>query len=143
MAEALLNKLGKGRFRAFSAGLHPVGHVHPLAVERLDMEEVPHADARSKGWQEFSGADAPVLDFVITVCDQAAKETCPTWAGQPIVAHWGVPDPTEVSAQEQHIAFAKAFAILERRIALFTSLPISSLERLALQNKVQDIGNSA
>lgn len=141
MAEGLLNKYGNGRFRAFSAGSFPTGQVNPFALERLEQEGIILADARSKSWDEFVKPDAPVMDFVITVCDNAAKEVCPVWPGQPINAHWGVFDPAAAEEKEKRIAFAKAFAILERRITLFTSLPIPSLERMALERQVQDIGN--
>jgi arsenate reductase len=141
MAEGLLNKYGSGRFQAFSAGSFPTGQVNPFALERLELEGIVLADARSKSWDEFAKPDAPVLDFVITVCDNAANEVCPIWPGQPITAHWGVFDPAAADENEKRIAFAKAFAILERRIALFTSLPIVSLERMALERQVRDIGN--
>lgn len=142
MAEGLLNKLGQGKFRAFSAGSHPTSQVNPYALERLKLEGISFPDARSKSWNEFIQADAPVLDFVITVCDNAANEVCPIWLGQPITAHWGVFDPAAAEEHEKHMAFAKAFAILERRITLFTSLPMASLERLALQRQIQDIGKA-
>jgi len=141
MAEGLLNKYGNGRFRAFSAGSFPTGQVNPFALERLEQEGITLADARSKSWDEFAKPDAPAMDFVITVCDNAANEVCPVWPGQPINAHWGVFDPAAAEEKEKRIAFAKAFAILERRISLFTSLPITSLERMALERQVQDIGN--
>ena len=141
MAEGLLNKYGHGRFQAFSAGSFPTGQVNPYALERLQLEGITLADARSKSWDEFAKPDAPALDFVITVCDNAANEVCPAWPGQPITAHWGVFDPAAVEEKEKRIAFAKAFAILERRIVLFTSLPIASLERMALERQVRDIGN--
>jgi arsenate reductase len=142
LAEALLNAKSDGRFRAFSAGSHPTGQVNPLALERLDREQIPAGEARSKGWDEFAQADAPPLDFVITVCDAAAGEVCPAWPGQPITAHWGVPDPAAATGTdaERRLAFAKAFVLLERRIALFASLNPASLERLALQRQVRDIG---
>jgi arsenate reductase len=133
MAEGLLNKYGNGRFRAFSAGSFPTGQVNPFALERLEQEGITLADARSKSWDEFAKPDAPAMDFVITVCDNAANEVCPVWPGQPINAHWGVFDPAAAEEKEKRIAFAKAFAILERRISLFTSLPITSLERMALE----------
>jgi arsenate reductase len=144
MAEALLNHLGKGRFQAFSAGSHPTGTVNPLALERLAREGIPAGEPRSKNWDEFAAPDAPPLDFVITVCDNAAGEVCPAWPGQPITAHWGVFDPAaeEGPESERRLAFAKAFAILERRIGLFTSLNPASLERLALEQKVRDIGHA-
>ena len=142
MAEGLLNKYSNGRFQAFSAGSFPTGQVNPSALERLELEGITLADARSKSWDEFAKPDAPVLDFVITVCDNAAKEVCPVWPGQPITAHWGVFDPAAAEEKEKRIAFAKAFAILERRIALFTSLPIASLERMALERQVREIGKT-
>jgi arsenate reductase len=142
MAEGLLNKYSNGRFQAFSAGSFPTGQVNPSALERLGLEGITLADARSKSWDEFAKPDAPVLDFVITVCDNAAKEVCPVWPGQPITAHWGLFDPAAAEEQEKRIAFGKAFAILERRIVLFTSLPIASLERMALERQVREIGNT-
>lgn len=141
MAEGLLNKYGNGRFQAFSAGSFPTGQVNPLALDRLELEGISLPNARSKSWDEFAKPDAPALDFVITVCDNAANEVCPVWPGQPITAHWGVFDPAAAEENEKRIAFAKAFAILERRIILFTSLPIASLERIALERRVRDIGN--
>ncbi len=141
MAEGLLNKYGNGRFQAFSAGSFPSGYVNPFALERLELEGISLPDARSKSWDEFAKPDAVALDFVITVCDNAANEICPVWPGQPINAHWGVIDPAVAEEKEKRIAFAKAFAILERRIVLFTSLPIASLERMALERQVRDIGN--
>ncbi|MGI2323476.1 MULTISPECIES: arsenate reductase ArsC [unclassified Methylococcus] len=145
MAEALLNHLGKGRFRAYSAGSHPTGRVNPLALERLTKEGVPADEAHSKSWDEFAVPGAPPLDFVITVCDNAAGEVCPVWPGQPITAHWGLPDPAAVegSESERRFAFAQTFALLERRITLFTALNPHSLERLALERKLRDIGRTA
>lgn len=142
MAEALLNHLGIGSFRAYSAGSHPAGRVNPLALERLEKEGVPADGARSKSWDEFASPGAPPLDFVITVCDNAAGEVCPVWPGQPVTAHWGLPDPAAVegSEGERRLAFAQAFAVLERRITLFTALNPHSLERLALERKLRDIG---
>lgn len=142
MAEGLLNKFGAGRFRAFSAGSRPTGKVNPFALERLKREDIELADARSKSWDEFARPGAPALDFVITVCDKAAAEVCPAWPGQPITAHWGVFDPAAVegSDDEKRMAFAQAFALLERRILLFTSLNPASLERLALEEQVRKIG---
>lgn len=140
MAEGFLNKLGTGRFRAFSAGSHPTGKVNPFALERLQIEGISLADARSKSWDEFTQPGAPALDFVITVCDNAAGEVCPVWPGQPITAHWGLFDPAAVDDNVKRIAFAQAFAILERRIALFTSLRLESLERMALEQQVREIG---
>ena len=141
MAEGLLNKVGAGRFHAFSAGSQPTGQVNPFALERLQLEGISVTEARSKSWNEFAKTDAPQMDFVITVCDNAANETCPIWPGQPITAHWGVFDPAAVDEKEKHIAFAKAFAVLERRINLFTSLRPESLEQMALQQQVREIGN--
>lgn len=141
MAEGLLNEYGNGQFHAYSAGSFPTGQVNPYALERLQLEGINLADARSKSWNEFAHPDAPALDFVITVCDNAANEVCPVWPGQPITAHWGVFDPAAMDEKEKRLAFAKAFAILERRIALFTSLPMASLERMALQRQVRDIGH--
>lgn len=144
MAEGLLNKLGGGRFRAHSAGSHPTGRVNPLAIDKLQHEGIDTSFARSKSWDEFAQPGSPNLDFVITVCDDAAAEVCPTWPGQPITAHWGIPDPAAVvgSDGEKHLAFAKAFVLLERRIALFTSLHPASLERLALEQQVRAIGHA-
>ncbi len=141
LAEGLLNKYSNGRFQAFSAGSMPTGQVNPRALERLELEDITLPNARSKSWDEFAKPDAPALDFVITVCDNAANEVCPVWPGQPITAHWGVFSPAAAEENEKRIAFAKAFAILERRIVLFTSLPIASLERIALERRVRDIGN--
>ncbi|MGH8499875.1 MAG: arsenate reductase ArsC [Methylococcales bacterium] len=142
LAEALLNKYGKGRFRGFSAGSHPTGTVHPLASERLRLENIPLADARSKSWNEFAQPGAPDMDFVITVCDKAASEVCPVWPGRPITAHWGVLDPAAADENGKPLVFARAFAILERRISIFTSLHPESLEKLALEQKVRAIGLS-
>lgn len=142
LAEALLNAKGKGRFRAFSAGSHPTGNINPLALERLEREGIPVGEVRSKSWNEFARTEAPSLDFVVTVCDDAAGEVCPAWPGQPITAHWSVPDPAVVVGNEgeQRLAFARAFTLLERRICLFASLNPTSLERLALERQVRDIG---
>lgn len=142
LAEGLLNKYARGRFNAFSAGSRPTGQVNPYAIERLELEGISLAGAKSKSWDEFARPDAPALDFVITVCDKAAQEVCPVWPGHPISAHWGVFDPAAVDEHEKRIAFAKAFAILERRIFLFTSLPMDSLERMVIQHKVRDIGET-
>ncbi len=144
MAEGLLRKFGIGRFRAYSAGSHPTGTVSPLALEKLEKEGIDPSFARSKSWDEFVQPGAPRLDFVITVCDRAAAELCPAWPGQPITAHWGVPDPAAVdgSEGEKRMAFAKAFVVLERRIALFTNLNPASLQRLALEQKVREIGRT-
>jgi arsenate reductase len=140
MAEALLNERGKGRFQAFSAGSHPTVVVNSFALERLEKENVPFENVRSKSWDEFARVDSPVMDFVITVCDNAAGEVCPAWPGQPITAHWGVFDPAAAVENEKFIAFSKAFAILDRRVSLFTCLNPSGLERLQLQQQVREIG---
>jgi arsenate reductase (thioredoxin) len=142
MAEGLLNRLGQGRFRAFSAGSHPTGTVNRFALERLEKEGIPLPEARSKSWNEFAEPDAPAMDFVITVCDNAAGEVCPAWPGQPITAHWGVFDPAAVQDNDKTMAFSKAFAILHRRIGLFASLNPASLERLALEQKVREFGRT-
>jgi arsenate reductase len=145
MAEGLMNKLGAGRFRGFSAGSHPTGTVNPYALEKLRKEGIDTTGLRSKSWDEFVLADAPMLDFAITVCDRAQGEVCPAWPGQPITAHWGVHDPAaaEGSEAEKRLAFAQVFAILERRIALMTNLNPASLERLALEKEVRRIGHDA
>lgn len=144
LAEALLNHWGKGRFRGFSAGSFPKGQVHPLAIELLQWTELPAEDLRSKSWDEFAAPDAPPIDFVITVCDNAAGEACPIWPGKPMTAHWGVPDPAAVEGDaEKASAFRKALAELEARIKLFLSIPVESLDRLALQQAVRGIGQTA
>lgn len=140
MAEALLNHLGKGRFLAFSAGSHPAGKVNPFALERLRAENILAEGARSKSWDEFAGADAEKMDFIITVCDKAAGEVCPVWPGQPITAHWGVADPAVAEDSQKFIEFAKAFAVLERRINLFVNLNSAGLERMLLEQQVRAIG---
>ncbi len=142
MAEAILNQLGGGRFRAYSAGSQPAGAVNPMAIELLARNRFPTEDLRSKNWDEFSAPDAPRMDFVLTVCDKAAGEVCPVWPGQPMSAHWGVEDPVAVEGSEAHRrkAFSDAFMILNRRIAIFLSLPIDKLDRLSLQNELRRIG---
>jgi arsenate reductase len=144
LAEAILNERGKGRFKAFSAGSHPKGAVHPLALALLERRGLPTNGFRSKAWDEFAQSGAPPLDFVFTVCDNAAGEVCPIWPGQPMTAHWGQPDPAAVEGTDldKRNAFREAFRTLERRIELFIALPISTLERLALGNKVREIGKS-
>ena len=144
LAEAILNHKGQGVFQAFSAGSHPTGTVNPHAIALLQRMRVPTEGLRSKSWDEFAAPGAPRLDFVFTVCDKAAGETCPFWPGQPMTAHWGVEDPAAVEGSEIDIvtAFRNAFLVLQRRIELFTSLPIASLDRLTLQARVQDIGQS-
>jgi arsenate reductase len=142
MAEALLNFWGKSRFRAFSAGSHPKGQVHPLTLETLARAHLPAPGARSKSWDEFSRPGAPKLDFVFTVCGNAAKERCPHWPGQPMTAHWGVDDPAAGAGpiEEQERAFNRALRELDARIKLFVNLPFDSLDRLTLQERVRSIG---
>ncbi|MDP3010641.1 MAG: arsenate reductase ArsC [Methylococcales bacterium] len=140
MAEAILNHVGKGRFQAYSAGSMPTGVVNPFALKQLEKENMILENPRSKNWNEFAQPDSPHLDFVITVCDNAAGEVCHVWAGQPITAHWGVFDPAAAEEDQKNIAFAQAFTILHRRIALFASLNLSSLNDLALKQSVHDIG---
>jgi arsenate reductase len=142
MAESLLNYWGQGRFRAFSAGSKPKGEVHPLTLEVLERTHLPTEGVRSKSWNEFSGPGAPRLDFVFTVCGNAAKEECPYWPGAPLSAHWGVADPAAAlgSREEQVRAFSRALRELEARIKLFMSLPIDSLDKMALKEKLQAIG---
>lgn len=142
MAESILNNLGGGRFRAFSAGSHPAGQVNSLAIELLERNHFKTDGLRSKNWSEFAQADAPHMSFVLTVCDKAAGEVCPVWPGQPMSAHWGVPDPAEVKGTEDAVkkAFSDAFMILSRRIALMVNLPLEKLDRLALQKELVDIG---
>ena len=142
LAECILNREGRGRFRAFSAGSPPKGQVHPFALELLNKMNHPTAGLRSKSWDEFATPDAPALDFVFTVCDNAASEVCPFWPGQPMTAHWGVPDPAaaEGSDAERHLAFADAYRMLSNRISIFTNLPMQSLDRLTLQKRLDEIG---
>jgi arsenate reductase len=142
MAEAILNKLGAGRFRAFSAGSQPKGRVHPHTIQLLQSLGYDTASFRSKSWNEFARPGAPSLDFAFTVCDNAAGETCPVWPGQPMTAHWGVPDPAEAtgSPAEIALAFKDAYRMLHQRIAVFTALPIRSLDQLSLQRRLKEIG---
>ncbi len=144
VAEALLNHWGKGRFRAYSAGSRPKGAVNPLTLELLRAMKLPTERLRSKSWNEFARPDAPRMDFVFTVCDQAASEVCPVWPGQPITAHWGVPDPAAVEGtrDEKMAAFRDAFHRLDTRIKLFLALPVAKLDRLALQREARRIGGS-
>ena len=144
LAEAILNRKGKGVFTAYSAGSRPSGTVRPEALMQLDLEHIPTAGLRSKSWNEFAAPGAPKMDFVFTVCDNAAKEQCPYWPGQPMTAHWGVPDPAAVTGAAEQIerAFRDAFSILDRRIALFLALPLGSLKKLAIQKEIIDIGRS-
>ena len=142
LAEAILNAEGKGRFKAFSAGSHPSGKVHPFAIELLQQRRYPIEVLRSKSWDELAAPDARELDFIFTVCDNAAGEVCPIWPGKPISAHWGVDDPAAVegSDEDKRKAFMKAFAVLQRRISLFASLQLDQLDRFSLQTKLRDIG---
>ncbi|MCK9506985.1 MAG: arsenate reductase ArsC [Pigmentiphaga sp.] len=142
LAEALLNDLGKGRFRAFSAGSHPKGEVHPLALATLERLRLPATAYRSKSWDEFVTPGAPVFDFIFTVCDAAAGEACPLWPGKPVSAHWGVPDPAAVEGTEeqQRKAFHDTAIVLNRRIELFLSLPLQRLDAMSLQRELHDIG---
>ncbi|MDP2416262.1 arsenate reductase ArsC [Rhodoferax sp.] len=142
MAECILNHLGGGRFRAYSAGSHPAGQVNPLAIELLQRNHYKTESLRSKNWNEFALADAPHMNFVLTVCDKAAGEVCPFWPGQPLSAHWGVPDPASVVGDEQAVekAFADTFIVLSRRIALMVNLPFEKLDRLALHKELVEIG---
>jgi arsenate reductase len=144
LAEQLMNHWGKGRFRGFSAGSHPKGEVHPIALALLGHMNLPSAGLRSKSWDEFAASGAPRLDFVFTVCDNAAAEVCPVWPGQPMSAHWGVADPAAVSGPETQrwLAFRQAFRELENRIKIFASLPIRSLDRLKLQERLDAIGRT-
>jgi arsenate reductase len=144
LAEAILNDRGKGRFRAFSAGSHPTGKVNAFALTVLERAELPTRGLRSKAWDEFAAPGAPVLDFVFTVCDNAAGEVCPVWPGQPITAHWGLPDPAAVEGTdlEKLAAFRGTFRLLERRIALFTSLPLARLDAMALGAQLREIGRA-
>ena len=143
MAEAIMNRKGAPTFRAFSAGSHPSGKVRPEALRQIEAAGLNAAGARSKSWDEFSVPGAPHLDFVFTVCDNAANEVCPIWPGRPMTAHWGVPDPATVHGTPEEIerAFRSAFSILERRISLFLSLPLASLDQMALQRSLDDIGH--
>ncbi|MVA99150.1 arsenate reductase ArsC [Nitratireductor sp. CAU 1489] len=142
LAEAIINRIGNGRFRGFSAGSQPKGAVHPATLRLLTAMNHDTGFARSKSWEEFSGPEAPALDFVFTVCDSAAAESCPIWPGQPMSAHWGVPDPAAVEGTEaeKHLAFADAYRMLSNRIAVFTSLPLASIDQMTLQKRLDAIG---
>jgi protein-tyrosine-phosphatase len=144
LAEAILNHLGKGKFRAWSAGSHPAGRVHPQALRLLERLHIAADGARSKNWDEFAQPGAPRMDFVFTVCDNAAGETCPVWPGLPVTAHWGVADPAAVEGDElqQVAAFRRAFNVLEHRIRAFTSLPLASLDRQRATAHVREIGTA-
>jgi arsenate reductase (thioredoxin) len=142
LAESILRKDGGGRFNAYSAGSHPKGRVNPLALKTLDAFEYPADGLRSKSWEEFAAPDAPVLDFVFTVCDSAARKVCPVWPGQPMTAHWGIEDPAAVEGTtfEKERAFNQAFRYLKNRIAVFIALPVRSLDQLSLANRLKEIG---
>jgi len=142
IAEAILNKIGKGKFRAFSAGSHPRGQINPHALQLLQTLGYEISSFRSKSWSEFADPGAPLLDFVFTVCDNAAGEVCPVWPGQPMTAHWGVPDPALAtgSSAEIALAFKDAYRMLNQRIGVFAALPLRSLDRLSLQKKLREIG---
>lgn len=143
-AESLLNRLGRGKFRAFSAGSHPKPAVHPLTLEILTKNNFETGALRSKDWSEFEGTDAPKMDFVFTVCDRAATEICPIWPGQPMTAHWGIADPVAVVGSEiaRRSAFRTAFAELQNRIAIFVNLPFDSLDSLRLKERLDEIGRT-
>lgn len=143
MAEAILKRKGMPNFIAHSAGSHPTGSVHPEALKQLEAARLNTKDLRSKSWEEFSREGAPNLNFVFTVCDNAAKEVCPVWPGQPLTAHWGIPDPAAVEGTPEEVAraFHDAFMMLDRRISLFLCLPLTSLDRLALQKEIDRIGH--
>jgi arsenate reductase (thioredoxin) len=144
LAESILRKDGAGRFRSFSAGSTPKGAVHPLALRTLQSMDYPIDGMRSKSWLEFAAADAPVMDFVFTVCDNAAGEACPVWPGQPMTAHWGIEDPAAVEGTEieRLAAFSRAFRYLKNRIGAFVNLPLSGIDRLSLGTKLREIGRS-
>ena len=143
MAEAIMNRKGRPHFTAYSAGSHATGRVHPQAIQQLEIAHLSTDGARSKNWDEFAAPGAPELDFVFTVCDNAAKEVCPIWPGQPMTAHWGVPDPAAVAGTPEQIekAFREAFMILDRRISLLLCLPLSSLDKLAIKKEIDRIGH--
>lgn len=143
LAEALLNSTSRGRFRAWSAGSHPKGTVHPMALAELEALQIPTGGLRSKSWNEFAGSSEPALDFVFTVCDQAAGELCPVWPGQPITAHWGMPDPAAAVGSDEEVRrhFVAAAVTLKRRLDLLMSLPLQSLDTLAIRREVGDIGS--
>jgi arsenate reductase len=142
MAEAILNQKGKPNFAAYSAGSFPAGRVNPFALKQLESAKLPTSHLRSKSWDEFAKPGAPQMNFVFTVCDNAAKEVCPLWPGQPMTAHWGVPDPAVVAGSQEQIAraFRDAFVALDRRISLFLALPLSSLDKLAIKKEIDRIG---
>src|SRR3984885_8887615 len=143
MAEAIMNRKGGANFTAYSAGSHPTGAVRPEAINQIEKAGLSAANARCKSWDEFSTAEAPHLNFVFTVCDNAAKEVCPLWPGQPMTAHWGIPDPAAAAGSDEQIqrAFRDAFTVLDRRITLFLSLPLATLAQLAIQKEIDRIGH--
>jgi arsenate reductase (thioredoxin) len=145
LAEALLNVMGNGRFRAYSAGSHPTGRVNPMVFDLLERNRLPTAGLRSKPWDEFTGPGAPPMHFVFTVCDDAAAEACPVWPGHPMTAHWGIPDPADVKGDEdeKRRAFLTAYTVLQRRISILVSLPLEKLDQLALKQRLDDIGRGA
>jgi len=142
LAESILNQLGRGQFKAYSAGSFPAGRVNPYTLEILERWEMDTSNLRSKSWDEFAAPDAPQMDFVFTVCDQAAGEVCPVWPGQPILAHWGAPDPAKAEGSHEHILqeFRNVGLLLRKRIELMLALPIAKLEKLAIQHEVEQIG---
>lgn len=142
MGESIINRLGIGKFKGYSAGSHPAGEVHPRVIQMLSSMNYPTNGLRSKSWDEFAVDGAPKMDFVFTVCDGAAQEGCPVWPGQPMSAHWGVPDPVQATGSEAEIAaaFNDTYRMLNQRISIFTSLPIDSLERVSLQKRLDEIG---
>jgi len=142
MAEGIMNLKGRPQFTAYSAGSHPSGKVRPEALRQLEVAHIPTSGFRSKSWDEFAKPDAPKLDFVFTVCDNAAKEVCPVWPGQPMTSHWGVPDPAAVTGTAEQIdkAFRDAFFLLDRRISLFLCLPLASIDKLSLKKELDNIG---
>jgi len=144
LAEAIIEREGMGRFRGFSAGSHPKGELNPYAVQLLERLNHDTAAMRSKSWDEFARPEAPKMDFVFTVCDQAAAEECPYWPGQPMSAHWGLPDPAAVDGNEaeRRLAFSETYRMLRNRISIFVNLPLNSLDRLALQDRLDEIGRT-
>ncbi len=144
LAEAILGRADVGRFRSFSAGSYPKGEVHPAALRLLDQLDYDVSGFRSKSWDEFAGADAPEIDFIFTVCDNAAGESCPIWPGKPITAHWGLPDPAAVQGSEAEVAaaFADTYRMLANRVALFAALPLGAIDAMSLHNKLRDIGHT-
>jgi protein-tyrosine-phosphatase len=144
IAECIMNRIGRANFRAYSAGSQPSGTVHPFAIDLLHRMNYDTSGLRSKSWEEFTRADAPELNFVFTVCDNAANEVCPVWPGQPMTAHWGVPDPSQAvgTEAERRFAFADTYRMLNQRIGIFVSLPLRSLDSLTLQKRLDDIGRT-